>query len=479
MSKGFKGIFISFFCLGFLILIGCSPQFTGSLTGRDGDGTGPKPSTGQATITSLSPSTVVAGASPFVLTVNGTNFTSSTNVIWDNTPLTTTYISSTVLQAQVPSSLVVNPTTITLVPSPLGTFNFGTQFTVTIPPLTGSGTYTFSKVAVAANDMVWDPVSQELYLSVNKASSNQTRANSVTAFNPQTGAFGSSAATVNEPGKLALSSDSSYLYADLLFSSLIGTSSSVQRYSLPSIQSDISIPLGSGGAPYDAIDLAVSPSNDRTVAIARGYPGTGGVGGVLIYDDATARSKSIPSNPVPINTLLWNPNGQNLYGTGNTVVGLYFMSVDSTGVQLQSQPSATTPLGSLHYDSTTQRLYSDSGSVFDAVTGALVGAFPINTLQGGLQGVGAGDPPVLVTDSKLNIAYFVGHTAFGGSQSTVLAEYDLSRFTLLGAVAVSNQTAKPIKIARWGNNGLAILTNDYLLQNVYLISGDFITSPKM
>jgi hypothetical protein len=248
------------------------------------------------------------------------------------------------------------------------------------------------------------------------------------------------------------------------------------------LQSDIDIPLGSSGSvPYDGVDLAVSPSNAHSIVIARGSYGVAESGGVAIYDDAVARPKIIASNskPGPINALLWNPNGQSLYGTGNSASGLYFISVDSTGIQLQTQPSTATALGNLHYDSTTGQLYSDSGSVLDPATGSVIGTFPLNTLQGGLQAGGASvNPiPVMIPDGKLNIAYFFGKTTFGDSRNSVLAAYDLTRLTLLGAVSIPNASARPLKIIRWGNNGLAILTGDTSSPNVYLVSGGFVTSP--
>ena len=52
-------------------------------------------------VTSLSPSTTVAGGSGFALTVNGSNFSLSSQVQWNGTPRSTTYVSSTQLTAQI------------------------------------------------------------------------------------------------------------------------------------------------------------------------------------------------------------------------------------------------------------------------------------------------------------------------------------------------------------------------------------------
>lgn len=88
------------------------------------------------TITSLSPSSMVASYKTLTLTVNGTNFVSNSAVYWNGVAMTTTYSSSSVLTAQIPSIGVATPATanVTVVnPAPGG----GTSNTVTFS-VTGS-----------------------------------------------------------------------------------------------------------------------------------------------------------------------------------------------------------------------------------------------------------------------------------------------------------------------------------------------------
>jgi hypothetical protein len=63
-------------------------------------------------ITSLSPPSVYAGGPSFTLTVKGTGFISSTVIYWSefDPPLTTTYVSSTQVTAQVPAAYITGPT---------------------------------------------------------------------------------------------------------------------------------------------------------------------------------------------------------------------------------------------------------------------------------------------------------------------------------------------------------------------------------
>jgi trimeric autotransporter adhesin len=75
---------------------GLTQQVTVSL---DGTGGNPIP-----ILTSLSPASAYVNGASFTLTVNGSGFVSGAVVYWDNIALTTSYVSSTQLTAQVPAS---------------------------------------------------------------------------------------------------------------------------------------------------------------------------------------------------------------------------------------------------------------------------------------------------------------------------------------------------------------------------------------
>lgn len=57
-------------------------------------------------ITTLAPNTTVAGGPAFVLTINGTGFTSGASVQWAGTALASTFVSATRLTATVPANLI-------------------------------------------------------------------------------------------------------------------------------------------------------------------------------------------------------------------------------------------------------------------------------------------------------------------------------------------------------------------------------------
>ena len=84
----------------------------------------------------LVPDSAVPGAEGFTLTVNGTGFVSGASVNWNDNPRSTTFVSSSQLQAVIPASDIVTPQTahITVTnPSPGGGVSAAANFQVTIP----------------------------------------------------------------------------------------------------------------------------------------------------------------------------------------------------------------------------------------------------------------------------------------------------------------------------------------------------------
>ncbi len=304
-------------------LMGCGAKFTGycSLSCQDSPPPPPPPT---PAITSIFPSMVIAGGPTFTLTVT-TDFTTSSPVEWNGTPLPTTVGSSGVLhaglQAQVPAADIATLGTATI--SVNGSSNTE-SFTIE-----SNNGFTFSSVAIQANDMVWDPISQQIYLSV--MGSNGTNGNTITALDPSNGQLGISQYAGSNPDQLALASGGSYLYAG------IDGTGSVQRFTLPGLGMDINIPLGSSAfnAPYSATDMEAAPGSPHTIAVLHGdvYDSTEGI---VIYDDAVARPDSIPAAGTNIGTdiasIQWSPNATQIYGLG-IGDGFSILSVNSSGVQ--------------------------------------------------------------------------------------------------------------------------------------------------
>jgi uncharacterized protein (TIGR03437 family) len=85
------------------------------------------------TISSLSPSSATAGGSAFTLTVDGANFAGSSVVEWNATPLPTTVLSATQLQASVNSSLIASSGTASISVSSGGSLSTPISFAINPP----------------------------------------------------------------------------------------------------------------------------------------------------------------------------------------------------------------------------------------------------------------------------------------------------------------------------------------------------------
>jgi hypothetical protein len=85
------------------------------------------------TLTSISPASAAAGASTFVLTVNGSNFINTSSILWNGTALTTTFVSATQLTASVSAVLVASAGSALVTvstPTPGGGVSSGSTFTI-------------------------------------------------------------------------------------------------------------------------------------------------------------------------------------------------------------------------------------------------------------------------------------------------------------------------------------------------------------
>ncbi len=430
------------------------------------------------TLTSLTPGSAVVSTLPFQINLNGTNFTSASVVHVGSgytNAVTASLVNSTLLQVTLPASVMSTAgiQTVYVVNSYPGggtsnTLNF------TIQP-SGAQTFSVDTIHIGANDIVWDPVNQKLYVTTpGKTGAN---GNSIISIDPYTLALGSSIFAGSEPANLAISDDSSLLYV------AVTGSDSIQRFKLPGLTTDINFTLGQStynNQPYQPIDLAVAPGSPHTLAVLR-TPASYGSGTVAIYDDASLRPKigtnSYYSYGNNKSAILWGSDATRLYVGSEPSFYLSAMTVGSDGVDanVNYQPSGYFGFGTgLHFDRGNGYIYDNSGHIVNPVTGQPVGVF--NAFGSYVSGV-------MVPDSALGTAYFVGQNTSGFQTSYVLQTFDINHFTVTGSITLNNIVGTPTRLVRWGARGLALITQsgtDYLGQpvigNIYLISGSFVNA---
>ncbi|HWA93337.1 MAG TPA: IPT/TIG domain-containing protein [Terracidiphilus sp.] len=115
--------------LAFSLLTGCGGSGGNGSSGLGGGSSTPS-------ISSLSPSSAARDSKGFNLTVNGSGFVSGSQVLWEQIALTTTYVGSTKLTAQVPATNLVDQGTFAIKvanPAPSGGTSAAFDFSIGNP----------------------------------------------------------------------------------------------------------------------------------------------------------------------------------------------------------------------------------------------------------------------------------------------------------------------------------------------------------
>ena len=318
-----------------------------------------------------------------------------------------------------------------------------------------------------ARDLVWDPVNQVIYLSVPSAAASNP--NTISVLDPLTGNITRSVSIGNDPDVLALSAGSQYLYVSL------DGSNSVQRFTLPDLSPDVSYSLGGDpiSGPYIALDLQAARVDPHTTAVTAGSPNTGlePWGGITIYDDATPRQTRAagfgPTSDI-YDAIQWGSDDSTLYAANELGDGdFYTLLVNPSGVTL-SNDYPNVPLGSgwagnIHYDTGTQLIYGDGGDVVDPNTGQIVHNFTASP---------ASQQGVMVPDSTLNAAFFVYQPSV--PYDVTIESFDLTSFASIAQTQVHAVLSTPVRLVRWGKNGLAFNTDRY--PQIFVVSGSIVAN---
>ena len=366
------------------------------------------------TLSYITPSAVAVGSGGFTLTLSGSNFLSTSKVLWNGSPRAVKFVSSYQLQATISAQdvLLLGNNTVT-VSNPLAGLSSPTTVSVYLP--------------LPTHDLVYDGKRAVLWASV-PSGAGATLGNSIISIDPYTGVLGAPLWIGSEPSKLALSADGSTLWVAFM------GSPSVRKVNLITMALTpvrMYFPGGWGGNVY-ASDLAASPGSASTVAVAAGF--------VTIYDDATPRPMIATTGAT---SLAYGVLPSKLYGYSNNLLSIF--SVGSTGITSTQTTSSGNWSNDLRYDN--DRLYLTSGQVLDGITANLLGTF-------------AAAGPV-APDSSLGRAFILNSSQSYGTPDQVTA-FDVNTFIPLGSFGVggvNTSNYNPSSLVRWGKDGLAFRTD--------------------
>lgn len=399
-------------------------------------------------VSALFPACAALGSSDLTITVNGQNFVPSSVVQWNGAPRSTTYTNSSqlsvVITAQDLQTLGNNNVTVSN-PAPGGGESSSQVFT----------TY----LALRANALIYNPVSQLLYAATPSATGPQL-GNSVVSIDPTTGVLGTPIFVGSEPNELALSSDGTTLWVGLQ------GAGAVREVNLTTQTAGLQFSLGGGAGIYSppstATALAVVPGQDNSVAVAF-TNGFNSKTDLAIYDSGVARPGTEPGNlgaALGTGAIEFDPTGTMLYQVGE---GFGYATVGRTGVT-QITPLNTTVntsgLTDLRIDNGFA--YLSNGIILNVTTGDQAGQFSVAPGQAAIGPV--------VPDSTIGKGFVLINPNYSGSYQ--IKVYDLATLDLDGSIAVSGVNSfspviSPSTFQRWGQNGLAFSTGSqiYILQS--------------
>lgn len=388
------------------------------------------------TLTSISPANGPIGTAVTV-SLNGTNFSSTSVISVNGDPLPTTFFDSTLLTAAVPASEL-----------PLG----NNLFSVTTPAPGGgaSASVSFTTfLAQASNSMVYNPVNGLFYLSV-PASAGAPYGNSVVSVDPVSGALGQPIFVGSEPDRLALTADGHYLWVGL---NAVGAVRKVDLVAgTAGLQFFLPFTPYSRG-PAIPLSLAAIPAQTDSVAVSIGSdPFSTHLG---IFDSGVLRGAL--SSPSGYGS---GPLALQVDGTRNEVYsaqGQYYEVWNYTSAGLTVK--VTTTAASYLSTGSDQRIqvvngktYTDTGTVLNAETGTLAGNLATSSggystaVDGVLGRVFVLDAATSYASYPTQIQIFNTADLSSASSSTIPVNLAANNFATVPYVST---------LTRWGANGLA------------------------
>jgi trimeric autotransporter adhesin len=409
------------------------------------------------TLTSISPQAIASGSTATNLTVTGTGFNSSSTVLLNGSPLSTTFNNSTTLTA-------------IILPADVASLGWASISVTT--PAPGGGTSAvlpltiFSVLKLGANHILYDPYSRNLMASIGAGTASVT-ANSILAITPDTASIGTPIPIGGVPTDLALTSDGQILYT-LLPATANG---SIARFNMLTQQPDFTV-SGFQSANY-AVPIsyvAAMPGTENTIAIYLGeYNGAAVIDFNTAQQTATERGSptGVYSGMCPVflsSTVLIAPEGVDS-GEGITSFPVT-ASGTSRGTNIPGSDSCFKLIAGVSYNEIGAVLNFNAATPF--YTGKFNGAIP---LVGGTSGFG------MEADPSLNEAFYPTLASSSSASGTFdsISTFNTTTFVTTSVLSLpfasiegSTTSISPVDTFRWGQDGLAILTST---GNVYLLRG--------
>jgi len=300
------------------------------------------------------------------------------------------------------------------------------------------------------NDLIYDPVSERIYASVPSAA-GPGLADTITVIEPVTGAIESSVVVGSEPGPLAISDDSQFIYVGL---DGVGA---IRRYHIATATPGLQFSLGSDPfwGPYSAEDIEVLPGAPHSIAVSRKRPSSPKHAGVVVYDDDVMRP-NVTQVHTGSNRIEFSASASLLYGFNNETSEYGFRQISITAegaveIAVYRNLFRTADRHDFEYEQGVA--YGTTGRAIDPDAPALLAVF---------DAAGPVEP-----DAALGKVFFLDHDRF--SSVATLKTFDIATFILENSTPITGIAGTTTgSLIRWGADGLAFRSDG---GQVFLISG--------
>jgi hypothetical protein len=299
-------------------------------------------------------------------------------------------------------------------------------------------------VALTHNDVVYDASRNRFYASVPSGAG--ASGNSIAIVDPNSGVVTQSIPIGSEPRALGLSKDAGYLYVGL------DGSGQITRLNLSTLVADQNFSVGTNtsGTQLYARRIEAMTGNPNLLIVGWGQQTDSGISGIRIFDGGVKRPNEIPTAGFEVSfasAFAVAPGETSLYAhsSGNTFPfeGTRQFNIDQDGLTLTTVAPILPTQSVQHLILDNNRIYTDSGVVFDLNTLGAAGTY-LNTR-------------LCIPESAKNRTYCIGNNF----PSKVMA-FDQANFQPLESLEIGDSSnfgfsTGPIsKLIRWGSNGLAV-----------------------
>ena len=295
--------------------------------------------------------------------------------------------------------------------------------------------YEVRSIELLANELVYEPVSGQLYASLPSAAG--AAGNSVVAIDPETGAIGAPVFVGSEPTALAASDDGSTLYVAL------SGAGAIRSIDLLTQLADEPFALGNDPVfgPYGAEDIEVLPGSNDAIAVALTRFAIPRHGGVAVFDGGMRRAAQTAPH-TGANRIEFSSDPSLLYGYNNqtTEWGFRRIRIDGQGATELDVTRSLIKGFDLEIEYAGGRVYAGSGWVVDPEQLALAGTF-----------VPSLEPFDVAVDAALGRAYLL--------TAQTVEVFDVQTFLRLEAVVIPGMRGAPGSLERWGQSGVAFRTS--------------------